>query len=283
MTATATEPKTFGEKQIYDSSKHNNRPLMELKEAWQYRDLVFFLVRRDITARYKRSVLGIAWTMLNPLGMMIVLSIVFSQVFRVTMENYPAYVLSGLIAWTFFSQTSANSISVIVWGGDLFQRIYIPRSIFVISTIITGLVNLFLSMVPLILVMLVTKVPLSFTILLAPIAMLFISLFSLGIGLLLSTIGIYFADIVEMYSIIVTAWMYLTPIIYPLTILPDSVQNWLQLNPMVHLVEFFRGYVFYGQVPPIEIWLICLGVSLATFVLGWVFFTEKSDEFAYRT
>mgnify|MGYP000944914278 CR=1 FL=1 len=283
MTVTTSEPKTFEEKQIYDSSKHNNRPLMELKEAWQYRDLVFFLVRRDITARYKRSVLGIAWTMLNPLGMMIVLSIVFSQVFRVAMENYPAYVLSGLIAWTFFSQTSANSISVIVWGGDLFQRIYIPRSIFVISTIITGLVNLVLSMVPLILVMLVTKVPLSFTILLAPIAMLLISLFSLGIGLLLSTIGIYFADIVEMYSIIVTAWMYLTPIIYPLTILPVGVQNWLQLNPLVHLVEFFRGFVFYGQVPTIKIWLICLGVSLVTFVLGWVFFTEKADEFAYRT
>jgi ABC-2 type transport system permease protein len=281
--ATTTSAKTFEEKLIYDSSKHNNRPLLEIKEVWQYRDLVFFLVRRDITARYKRSVLGIAWTMLNPLGMMIVLSIVFSQVFRVAMENYPAYVLSGLIAWTFFSQTSANSISVIVWGGDLFQRIYIPRSIFVISTIITGLVNLVLSLVPLILVMLVTKVPLSLTLLLAPIAMLFISLFSLGVGLLLSTIGIYFADIVEMYSIIVTAWMYLTPIIYPLTILPEWVQNWLKFNPMVHLVELFRSFVFYGQVPSIGIWLICLGMSLSTFILGWIIFTEKSDEFAYRT
>lgn len=281
--ASITAPKTFEEPQIYDSSNHNFRPLLELKEAWQYRDLVFFLVRRDITARYKRSVLGIAWTMLNPLGMMIVLSIVFSQVFRVAMENYPAYVLSGLIAWTFFSQTSANSINVMVWGGDLFQRIYIPRSIFAISTIITGLVNLVLSLVPLIVVMLVTKVPLSFALILVPIGMLMIALFSLGIGLLLSTIGIYFADIVEMYAIILTAWMYLTPIIYPLTILPEWVQSWLQFNPMVHLVEFFRGFVFYGQVPSIDAWLICLGISLGCFLLGWIIFTEKSDEFAYRT
>jgi len=281
--ATITTSKSLEEKFIYDSSKHNNRPLLEIKEAWRYRDLVFFLVRRDITARYKRSVLGIAWTMLNPLGMMIVLSIVFSQVFRVTMENYSAYVLSGLIAWTFFSQTSANSISVMVWGGDLFQRIYIPRSIFAISTIITGLVNLVLSLVPLIVVMLVTKAPLTFALILVPIGMLMIALFSLGIGLLLSTIGIYFADIVEMYAIILTAWMYLTPIIYPLTILPEWVQSWLQFNPMVHMVEFFRGFVFYGQVPSFDAWLICLAISVGTFLLGWIIFTEKSDEFAYRT
>jgi ABC-2 type transport system permease protein len=228
-------------------------------------------------------VLGIAWTMLNPLGMMVILSIVFSQVFRVSMDNYPAYVLSGLIAWTFFSQTSANSINVLVWGGDLFQRIYIPRSAFAISTIFTGLVNLVLSMIPLILVMLVTKAPLSFTIFLAPVGMLFIALFSLGIGLLLSTIGIYFADIVEMYAIILTAWMYLTPIIYPLDILPEWIRGWLQLNPMVHLVEFFRSLVFYGKIPTIENWMISLAIAVGTFIVGWLIFTEKSDEFAYRT
>jgi ABC-2 type transport system permease protein len=268
---------------VYDSSTISFRPLAELKEAWKYRDLIFFLVRRDITARYKRSVLGIAWTMLNPLGMMVVLSLVFSQVFRMTMENYPTYVLSGLIAWTFFSQTSANSISVMVWGGDLFQRIYIPRSTLAISTIITGLVNLVLSLVPLVLVMLVTRVPISVWFLLAPVSMLLIGLFSLGVGLLLSTIGMYFADIVEMYAIILTAWMYLTPIIYPLSMLPEWVQGWIQLNPMVHLVEFFRAFVFYGKIPPLETWLLVFGIALGTFMLGWFVFTEKSDEFAYRT
>ncbi len=113
--------------------------------------------------------------------------------------------------------------------------------------------------------------------------MLLVALFSLGIGLLLSTIGIYFADIVEMYAIVLTAWMYLTPIIYPLSILPEWVQSWLQLNPMVHLVEIFRSFVFYGKIPVIEVWLIGFGLSLVTFLIGWVAFTEKSDEFAYRT
>src|SRR5512142_1739917 len=104
--------------EIYDSLKRGPLALEELRGVLRYRDLIFQLVRRDITARYKRSVLGIAWTMLNPLGMMVVLSVVFSQVFRTTMEGYSAYVLSGLIAWNFFSQTSSSAINALVWGGD---------------------------------------------------------------------------------------------------------------------------------------------------------------------
>jgi ABC-2 type transport system permease protein len=270
-------------KPVYDSSQRHLEPLLEIKEAWRYRDLVLFLVRRDITARYKRSVLGIAWTMLNPLGMMIVLSIVFSQIWRVSTHGYPAYVLSGIIAWTFFSQTSANAIHVLVWGGDLLRRIYIPRSTFAISTIGTGLVNLLLSLVPLFFVMLIIGIPFHPTFFLAPLAMLLLAMFSLGIGLLVSTIGIYFADVVEMYTIILMAWMYLTPIIYPIEILPDRVLTWMQLNPMLHLVGVFRDLVFYGQMPSLQSWLISFAWAFGTLLVGWLVFTEKSDEFAYRT
>jgi ABC-type polysaccharide/polyol phosphate export permease len=268
---------------VYDSARRLHPALVELKEAWRYRDLVFFLVRRDITARYKRSVLGIAWTMLNPLGMMIILSIVFSEVFRVTIEGYPGYVLSALIAWTFFSQTTSSAINALVWGGDLLQRIYIPRSTFALSAIGTGLVNLVFSMVPLIAVILAIGFPLHATLLLSPLAMIMLSMFSLGIGLLISTIGIYFADVVEMYQIILTAWFYVTPIIYPLDILPETVQAALQYNPTVHIINLFRDLVFYGTIPPAQNWLICLCISAGTLLVGWLVFTGKSDEFAYRT
>jgi ABC-type polysaccharide/polyol phosphate export permease len=278
-----TKKLVLDSKPVYDSAQRNMMPLLEAREAWRYRDLIFFLVRRDLTARYKRSVLGIAWTMLNPLGMMIVLSIVFSRVFRITIEHYPAYVLSGLIAWTFFSQTSSSAINALVWGGDLLQRIYIPRSAFAISSIGTGLINLLLSLVPLLVVMVAIGAPLHITILLTPVAMILLGLFSLGVGLLISTIGIYFADVVEMYVIIILAWMYLTPIIYTLDLLPANIQRWLQLNPMVHLVGLFRSLVFYGKIPTLESWLISAGVALGTFLIGWLVFTGKSDEFAYRT
>ncbi|MHB8192967.1 MAG: ABC transporter permease [Bellilinea sp.] len=268
---------------VYDTDQRVLRPLLEIKEAWRYRDLIGFLVRRDLTSRYKRSVLGIAWTMLNPLGMMIVLTIVFSQLFRVEMENYPAYVLSGIIAWTFFAQTSSATINALVWGGDLLSRIYIPRSTFAISAIATGLVNLLLSLVPLLGVMLVMRTPLHWSIFLSPLAMIPLAMFSLAIGLLISTIGIYFADVVEMYAIVLTAWMYLTPIIYPLSILPENVDRWMQFNPMVHIVELFRGLVFYGTIPPLSTWLLSYGVALTSLIIAWLIFTGKSDEFAYRT
>jgi ABC-type polysaccharide/polyol phosphate export permease len=281
--ATLAKKSVFENKPVYDSAQRYLMPLLEAREAWRYRDLIVFLVRRDLTARYKRSVLGVAWTMLNPLGMMIVLSIVFSQIFRINIENYPAFVLSGLIAWTFFAQTSAAAINVLVWGGDLLQRIYIPRSAFAISSIGTGLINLILSMVPLILVMLVTGAPLHITILLSPVAMILLGLFSLGIGLLISTIGIYFFDIVEMYGIVLMAWMYLTPIIYSLDILPPNLQQYLKLNPLVHLVGLFRSLVFEGTIPSLRYWLISIAIALGTFLIGWLIFTNKADEFAYRT
>lgn len=269
--------------EIYDSAEQLPPALVELKEAWRYRDLVFFLVRRDITARYKRSVLGIAWTMLNPLGMMIILSFVFTQVFHSRVEGYPAYVLSGIISWTFFSQTSNSVIHALVWGGDLLRRIYIPRSTFAISAIGTGIVNLILSLVPLIVVNLVIGIPIHVTLLLTPLAMVMLAMFSMGVGLLISTVGIYFADVVEMYHIILTAWFYATPIMYPLSILNENTLRIVKLNPMLHLVGLFRDLVFNGAVPPMETWLLCLALSIGTLILGWLIFTGKSDEFAYRT
>jgi ABC-type polysaccharide/polyol phosphate export permease len=281
--ATLTKKTVLEHRPVYDSAQRHLMPLLEAREAWRYRDLIFLLVRRDLTARYKRSVFGIAWTMLNPLGMMIVLSIVFSQIFRVKIENFPAYVLSGLIAWNFFAQSSSSAIYALVWGGDLLQRIYIPRSTFAISSIGTGLINLLLSLVPLILVMVVISTPLHWTILLSLVAMILLGLFSLGVGLLISTIGIYFYDVVEMYAIILMAWFYITPIIYTLDLLPANLQRLLLLNPMTPLVELFRSLVFYGNLPTLQSWLVSIGVALGTFLLGWLVFTSKSDEFAYRT
>jgi ABC-2 type transport system permease protein len=281
--AILTKKTVFENKPVYDSAQRKLTPLLEAQEVWRYRDLIFFLVRRDLTARYKRSVFGIAWTMLNPLGMMIVLSIVFSRVFRIAIEDYPAYVLSGLIAWNCFAQASSSAIYSLVWGGDLLQRIYIPRSTFAISSIGTGLINLLLSLVPLLLVMVVIGTPLHWTILLSPVAMILLGLFSLGVGLLISTIGIYFFDVVEMYTILLMAWMYLTPIIYTIDLLPVKIQRLLQLNPMVHLVGLFRDLILYGTIPPTREWLITAGFALGTFLIGWLVFTSKSDEFAYRT
>jgi ABC-type polysaccharide/polyol phosphate export permease len=258
--------------------------LEELREIFNYRYLILQLVRRDILTRYKRSFLGVAWTMLNPLGMMLVWTIAFSQIFRVgDLPSYPAYVLNGLLAWTFFSQTTTASMVNLVWGGGLLNRIYIPRTSFAVAAIGTGLVNIALSMVPLIVVMFVTGLKLHLSILFAPISVLILAGFALGVGLLISTLAVYFPDIAEMYQIVLMAWMFLTPVMYPVTILPAAYRSYLtMLNPMYHMVMLFRIPIYFGRLPTATELLIPLGISIFFLSLGWLVFTLKSDEFSYR-
>ena len=135
---------------IYDSAKRKHPAIEELIALWKYRDLIYQLVRRDIVARYKRSFLGVAWTMLNPLGTMLIMVIVFSQVFD-RADNYAAYVLTGVICWTMFSQSTTMAMSSMVWGSALFKQIYVPRTAFVVSTIMASMVNFVISLVPLLL------------------------------------------------------------------------------------------------------------------------------------
>lgn len=267
---------------VYDSAKRGFFPWLELREAIRYRDAIFHLTRRDIVARYKRSFLGIIWTMLNPLGMMLILTVVFSTAFN-TGPTYAAYVLTGLLAWNFFSQTSNAVVSGLAWGSGLVQKVYLPRSIFGISAIGTGLVNFILALAPLLLVMLATGVPIRLSVLFAPIAMLMLACFSLGIGLFLATVGLYFPDVTEMYQILLIAWMYLTPIIYPETILPENIRLlFFWLNPMYRLVRLFRYPVYEGEMLPISEISITMLMAISVFVLGWWLFSRKANEFAYR-
>lgn len=267
---------------VYDAKNKSAKPLDELKQAYNYRYLIAQLLRRDIVTRYKRSFLGIGWTMLNPLGTMIVLSIAFSQVFKMT-EGYPAYVLSGLMAWNFFSQTTYASMVNLVWGGGLLKRIYIPRTSFALAAIGTGVVNTLLTIVPMLIVMLVLGLQIRWSIFYIFIPILFLALFSLGFGLILSTLAVYFPDVAEMYQIVLTAWMYLTPIIYPEEILPSNIHFIIsKFNPMYSLVKLFRIPIYYGRLPNLEEFLFPAVLSIVVFIIGWLFFTYRSDEFAYR-
>lgn len=266
---------------IYDSAAHKWAFLRELRELLRYRNLVVQMVRRDIVIRYKRSILGIAWTMLNPLGTTLILTIVFSQVFDVQ-GSYAAYVISGLMPWTFFAQTTSACMTNLIWGGGLLKRIYIPRTVFSVSSIGTGLINFLLSLVPLFVVLCFSGILPAPSVLLLPIPILFLVMFSLGLGLLLSTFAIYFADVIEMYQIVLTAWMYLSPVIYTEELLPSQYLWVVRLNPMYYLISFFRAFVYEGRLPALSEYLATGGIALVTLVIGWWVYTSKADEFAYR-
>ncbi len=268
-------------KPVYDSAANASPALTEIQELKHYRYLLKQLVRRDIVARYKRSALGVAWTMLNPLGTMLIMTFVFSNLFK-SVQSYPVYILSGLIAWNFFAQGTNAAMSGLVWGGSLMQRIYLPRTIFGVSAIGTALVNLLLSIIPLLLVMVITQTTIHLTFLFLPISILLLTAFALGFGLLLSALAIFFPDVAEMYQILLMAWMYLTPVIYPEEIIPAQFLTIYRINPMYWMLKMFRMPVYEGVIPSLQDLWPALAWSVGMLIVGWLFFTSRSDEYAYR-
>lgn len=266
---------------IYDSARRSSRAVDELRVAFEYRNLIFQLIRRNVMTRYKRSVLGVAWTMINPLGTMLILTIVFSQVFK--LEGYAAYVLSGILVWSFFSQTTVACMVDLTWGGQLLHRIFMPRTAFALAAIGTGVVNLVLTIIPLIGILLFSGITLNASALFLPVAILILACFSLGFGLFISTFAVFFPDFSEMYQVALTAWMYLTPIIYPMSALDPNLQYWIKtVNPLYGLVNLFRLPLYDGRMPTWEeIWPSAL-ISIVMLVIGWMVFARRSDELSYR-
>lgn len=187
---------------IYDSSERPAPFIDELVQLFRYKNLLRELVARDIKTRYKRSVLGVAWTMLHPLLTMLVLTLIFSNLFRFSVENYAIYVLSGLLIWNFFAVSTMHAMTQLAWGGSLLSRIYLPKAVFAVSSIGTGLVNLGLALVPLILITVVSGLQLSPALLIWPVPIALTAIFALGVGLFLSTLAVYYTDVINMFEIL---------------------------------------------------------------------------------
>ena len=216
----------------------------------KYQPLLNELIARDIKTKYRRSLLGVLWTILNPLLMMVVLSVVFSNLFRFDIEYFPVYLLSGQLIFNFFSESTTNAMSAIIANGPLIKKIYVPKYMFVLSRIFSSTINLLASFTALICVMLVMRVRLHYTVLLSWIPLGLIVFFSLGVGLILAAITVKFRDIMHLYSVFTTALMYLTPVIYPMSILPEWLEKIVLLNPITNILMMFRNlmmgvYVFY--------------------------------------
>ena len=237
------------------------------------------LVVRDIKVRYRHSVLGLVWTVLNPLLMMVVITIVFSTVFKQNIPNFPIYYLAGSLIFSFNSESTTTALSSIYSNASLIKKVYIPKYLFPLANVLSGLVNLGFSLIAMFIVMLVTGAPFHATLLLLPIPIFYTFLFSAGLGILLSAITVFFRDITHFYSVFILAWTYFTPIFYPVDILPDAAMKLMQLNPMYHLVTYMRSLVLYGVFPSLKENLLCLCLGLLMLALGLFVFYKKQDKF----
>ncbi len=245
----------------------------------KYNNLLLNLVSRDIKVRYRRSVFGLLWTVLNPLLMMIVISIVFSTLFKQNIPNFPIYYLSGSLVFSFFSETTSNALYSIIGNSALMKKVYIPKYLFPLSKVVSGLVNLGFSFIAVVIVMILLKVKFQLTLLLLPIPIVYTFLFATGVGLILSAATVFFRDIAHFYGVLILAWTYFTPIFYPETILPPKAMFIMNFNPLYHFVSYSRDLVLYGIFPGMRENLVCALISIITVVIGVYVFYRRQDKF----
>lgn len=245
----------------------------------KFQPLLYELVARDVKIKYRKSALGILWTLLNPLMMMIILSIVFSNLFRFDIENYSLYLLSGQIIFTFYNESTSGAMMAILGNASLIKKAYIPKYLFVISKIVSVGINILSSFCALILVMIFTRSQLHLTMFLVFIPLLYLFIFSLGIGLILAALTVRFRDVLHLYSVFVTALMYLTPVIYSISMLPDWVRFIVNLNPLTGILTIFRNVVIYNTIPSIQSLLVSGAVVTVTLLIGLRVFYKQQDSF----
>jgi ABC-2 type transport system permease protein len=251
----------------------------ELRDIGQLSALLYQLVHRDLTVRYKRSFLGFFWTMLHPLLLMLIFVAVFSGLFRFRTPHYETYFLSAYIAWNFFSQTTVNAMMAVAWNGPLMKRVRVPVSIFTLSTILSGLVNLGLSLIVLFIIMLVVGTPIHASLLFLPVSLLILGVFTLGASLALTAVTIFFGDIREMVQAGLPALMYLTPVIYPLTVVPERYRWFIMLNPMYYMVEVVRLPIYNGLIPSWHLVGFSSLLALVSLAVGWMIFRHMAPRF----
>lgn len=243
------------------------------KEEWkQYIFVIKELVSREIKRKYARSYLGIIWSVLNPLMSMAVMSMIFTTIFKRSIENFPIYYLTGTIFWQLFSGATNAAMTALVDNKTLLLKVKLPKQTFVLARIYTALTNFGYTCIAYVLMLAVFRIKLNWTIVLFPIVVLCTLLFFMGIGYLLSIAYVFFGDIKHLYSVILTLWMYLCAIFYPVNSTSGMMQQIIGANPIYVFIYFARTIVMDGVVPePVE-WIKMLVWSIAVFVLGyWVF------------
>lgn len=266
----------------YDTAQRRQLILHELQELWAYRNLVYHLVRRDVTSRYKRSTLGVAWALLDPIMNMVVMTIIFTAILSRSIPDFPVFVLSGIIVFQFFNQASTRAMIGMVSGSGLLQRTYMPKSVFAIAAIGTGLVNFMFAIVPLIVLAFLFNRPMNVNWAFIPIGILILTSFTLGAGLILSSLSMFFSDIHTVYGFLTQMLVWVSGTFYQVDTLPAQVQWIVRVNPVYHMIRLIRDPIYEGILPRWEIIVYAGFWGVVMFVVGFWVFTRFSDEYAYR-
>lgn len=249
------------------------------RDFQKYKYLVYVLVVRDIKKKYRRSVLGIFWSLLNPLMMMVITAMVFSTLFRFDIENYILYLLVGQVMFSFFSEATTFSMGSILENSSLLKKVYVPKYMFPLSRVLSSCVNLFLTIPAVLIMMLYTGQFPTWRVFSFVIPLFLLLIFCLGIGLVLAASVVYFRDVFHLYGVVLTALNYATPIFYPEKIVPPEYQFLMFYNPLYYYVHAFREVLYSGGLSSIALLGPCAVLSAVALIVGILIFRKAQNQF----
>jgi homopolymeric O-antigen transport system permease protein len=252
-----------------------------LRDTFRYRELIWALAVKELTIRYKRSVLGFLWAQLNPLLSMLVLSVVFSKIMVAQLPHYPIFLLSMLLPWTFFSQSLSYAAESIVGNGDLIKKVRVAKLVFPVAAVVSNMINLFLSLIPLVLIVLAMRHPFYWTWLYLPVPIIALAILTLGATFFFAAANVYYRDVAHILQIVLQVWFYLTPIIYSLDSIPAKYRIFFKLNPVIYELNGFRLSVYYGMLPTPESVIASFVCAFAALYFGFWMFRRRQDEFVF--
>lgn len=261
-----------------------NRLLNNLKYTYKkYGFLLYQLIARDFKVKYKRSILGILWSLLYPILTMAVMALVFTNVFKFSTPgvNYLVYLMSGLVLFNYFSEASNLAMSSVVANFSLINKVYMPKYIFPLSKCLFVGINFLLTLIPLYAIIFITGTGVNIHHLLLPYVVMCLLLFTIGIGLILATVSVFMRDMFYIYGVLISLWTYLTPIMYDITIIPEKFQIFMKLNPMYWFLKFTRDIVLFNKTPEINVWIYCGAFGFVCCLLGLIVFKKNQDKFIY--
>lgn len=250
-----------------------------LNEFMTYFEFLKLLIKRDLKKKYYQSFFGVFWTMLNPLLMMIIMTIIFSTIFKNQIEFYPIYWFCGHIVFEFVTLTSKLGMNSIINNSGLIKKIKVPTYFFVLSQVVLHFTTTLISLIPFFIIAFVLGVPFTFYMLLTPIILILLFIFTLGLTLITAAYGTSLRDLPHLYGVFTRLWMYATPIFYPINIIPDSFRFVWELNPLYIFTEMFRNVVLDAQMPSEKLIIIATVYSILTLLMGITVFKEKKDNF----
>lgn len=248
---------------------------------YRYRELIWALALRELKIRYKRSFLGFLWALLNPALLMIVLTVVFSTVLAGNIKHYGIFILSALLPWTFFSQALSYAVESVVSNGDLIKKISVSKSVFPLATVVSNMINLLLSIIPLALIVLIVRFPFHVTWIFLPVPLLSLMIFTAGVTFFFAAANVYYRDVSHIVQILIQVWFYVTPVIYPLDIFPAKYQWIFKLNPLIYVIDEFRLAVYNGQMPQVQNVVASFVCAFASLFIGYAVFRRNEEHFVF--